>query len=223
MSGVAVNLRMELFDTECIQCRLKHRPAYCRASEQKGIGFFEKRHAGRQGLLGIRGSATLPALRFSMKGSGWNPERREQVDPMEALKKRKGSNTDVFRELLLAKRDELQKRIEQRREEIVLQREPDDEGAQALHSVTNDLAMANMEREVRTLAEIELSLRRIEAGEYGICGSCEERIPEARLRALPWTRLCVECAGGGVGRREERHERPFLVRPSGELDPHDGD
>lgn len=96
-------------------------------------------------------------------------------------------------------------------------REPDDEGAQALHSVTNDLAMANMEREVRTLAEIELSLRRIEAGEYGICGSCEERIPEARLRALPWTRLCVHCAGGGVGRREERHERPFLVKSSAEL------
>src|SRR5579885_3371148 len=114
----------------------------------------------------MRGSATLPALRFSMTGSDWNPKRREQVNPMEALKKKKGNgSTDVFRELLLAKRDELQKRIEQRREEIVLQREPDDEGAQALHSVTNDLAMANMEREVRTLAEIELSLRRIEAGE----------------------------------------------------------
>lgn len=217
-------MRMERFDRGRIQCRLDRDPAptCCRASEQEGIGFFEKEHAGRQGLLGIWGSATLPALRSSMKAATVN-QRREQVNPMEALKKKKGSSTDVFRELLLAKRDELQRRIERRREEIVLQREPDDEGAQALHSVTNDLAMANMEREVRTLAEIELSLRRIEAGEYGICGSCEERIPEARLRALPWTRLCVECAGGGVGRREGRHERPFLVRSSAELDPHDGD
>lgn len=140
---------------------------------------------------------------------------------MEALKKKKASSgTDIFRDLLVEKREELQKRIEQRREELVLEREPDDEGAQALHSVTNDLAMVNMEREVRTLAEIELSLRRIEAGEYGYCGSCGEKIPEVRLRALPWTRLCVECAGGGVNRgsrlREERQEseRPFLVRSS---------
>jgi len=143
---------------------------------------------------------------------------------MEAVKRKKASSsTDFFKDLLLEKKEELQRRIEQRRGEIVLQREPDDEGAQALHSVINDLAMANMEREVRTLAEIELSLRRIEAGEYGYCGSCETKIPEARLKALPWTRLCVECAGGGVGhsttQRKENTgetERPVaLVKPAG--------
>lgn len=149
---------------------------------------------------------------------------------MPALKRKKTS-TNEFRELLNSKRNELQARIEQRRREILAERDPDDEGAQALQSVTSDLAVTNMEREIRTLAEIELSLRRIEAGEYGVCGGCGEQIPEARLHALPWTRLCVACAGGAQSRiaprNEEREEtekkersapavrRPFLVRTGG--------
>jgi RNA polymerase-binding protein DksA len=75
--------------------------------------------------------------------------------------------------------------------------DPDDEVAVAVQSVVKELALTNMEREIRTLAEVEFSLRRLETGEYGICGGCGQQIPEARLRALPWTRLCVECAGGG--------------------------
>jgi DnaK suppressor protein len=145
---------------------------------------------------------------------------------MPALKKRKTTNEE-FRNLLLEKRKELQDKIEQRRSEILIERDPDDEGAQALQSVASDLAMANMEREVRTLAEIELSLRRIAAGEYGKCGSCGEPIPDARLHALPWTRLCVECAGGSAQTRtqaaaydrpaatateESKPARPFLVK-----------
>ncbi len=144
---------------------------------------------------------------------------------MPALKRKKNS-TDEFRELLISKRGELQARIDQRRREILAERDPDDEGAQALQSVTSDLAVSNMEREIRTLAEIEQSLRRIDAGEYGLCGSCGLQIPEARLHALPWTRLCVGCAGGQsrtvqATERDEREKRersgpavrrPFLVR-----------
>jgi len=33
---------------------------------------------------------------------------------------------------------------------------------------------------------IEEALDRIEAGDYGICLSCEEPIPAKRLQALPW-------------------------------------
>jgi RNA polymerase-binding transcription factor DksA len=28
----------------------------------------------------------------------------------------------------------------------------------------------------------------------------------ARLKAIPWTRCCVDCAGGRVVRREERRQ-----------------
>lgn len=115
-------------------------------------------------------------------------------------KRNRKNEHDPLRKLLLAKRDELNARVEQRRQEIVMDQEPDDEVGLALRNSSTGLAIANIEREVRTLAEIDLSLRRMETGEYGICGVCGEKIPVARLRAIPWTRCCVECAGGGVMR-----------------------
>ena len=35
---------------------------------------------------------------------------------------------------------------------------------------------------------------RIEKGEYGICESCGDPIPLARLEVLPYATLCVACA-----------------------------
>jgi RNA polymerase-binding transcription factor len=51
-----------------------------------------------------------------------------------------------------------------------------------------------LERERRTLSEIESALVRMKKGEYGTCDSCGAAIPKAKLDALPWTRLCVHCA-----------------------------
>ncbi len=98
---------------------------------------------------------------------------------------------------LNARKRELSMRIEQRRSEILVEADPDDEGARAVDLASRDFAAFNIEREMQMLAEIEASLRRMDTGEYGICVSCEAEIPVARLEALPWTRLCVECAGRG--------------------------
>jgi DnaK suppressor protein len=43
------------------------------------------------------------------------------------------------------------------------------------------------------LRMIEEALDRIEAGDYGVCLSCEEPIPAKRLEALPWAKFCVTC------------------------------
>ena len=40
---------------------------------------------------------------------------------------------------------------------------------------------------------IEEALDRIEAGDYGVCMSCEEPIPAKRLQAVPWAKYCVTC------------------------------
>src|SRR5262245_64446300 len=40
---------------------------------------------------------------------------------------------------------------------------------------------------------IDEALSRVDDGSYGICESCESDIAEARLEALPFTRLCVNC------------------------------
>ena len=42
---------------------------------------------------------------------------------------------------------------------------------------------------------IEAALRRVEAGEYGICAKCGAEIGDARLDVLPFTPFCRTCAG----------------------------
>ena len=117
---------------------------------------------------------------------------------MLAPTRKKKVNQEMYRKLLLEKREELIKRLYQRRSQFAVDRAPDDEGAFALQDVIKELATTNMEREIRTLTEVELSLRLLESGQYGLCGSCGDEIPTARLQALPWTRICVACAGGAI-------------------------
>ncbi len=49
------------------------------------------------------------------------------------------------------------------------------------------------DRERKLIMKIREALERIDAGEFGICESCEEEIGEARLKARPVTTLCIEC------------------------------
>lgn len=43
------------------------------------------------------------------------------------------------------------------------------------------------------LEEVEEALARIEAGTFGVCESCGEKIPERRLERMPTASLCVPC------------------------------
>ena len=108
----------------------------------------------------------------------------------------KGRNRkyDAVEKALIAQRDELSTRINGRLGDVHIDREPDDEVALASDSASKDMAVATLERERGTLAQIEAALSRIKKGQYGICASCEEPIPDARLKALPWARVCVRCA-----------------------------
>jgi DnaK suppressor protein len=47
--------------------------------------------------------------------------------------------------------------------------------------------------DAKILQAIEEALWRIEKGTYGICRDCGEPIAEARLNAIPWTRVCITC------------------------------
>lgn len=44
------------------------------------------------------------------------------------------------------------------------------------------------------IEQIDLALTKMAAGEYGICESCGDEINNKRLGAIPWTRLCIDCA-----------------------------
>ncbi len=52
--------------------------------------------------------------------------------------------------------------------------------------------LTHAERE--TLFLIDLALKKIESGTYGICEECGAEIGEKRLEAIPWVRLCIDCS-----------------------------
>ena len=47
--------------------------------------------------------------------------------------------------------------------------------------------------DAKILQAIEEALGRLEQGTYGVCRDCGEPVAEARLKAIPWTRVCISC------------------------------
>jgi len=81
---------------------------------------------------------------------------------------------------------------------------------------TYDIASDARDREINLILNdrdrdkalaIDDALARIEEGTYGVCESCESDIAEARLEALPFTRLCVSCQA------EREKEAKSMKRP----------
>jgi DnaK suppressor protein len=56
-----------------------------------------------------------------------------------------------------------------------------------------ELTLMLADRERDKLTKVDDALKRIEAGTYGICESCEEVIDKDRLAAMPFTKLCLSC------------------------------
>jgi DnaK suppressor protein len=46
----------------------------------------------------------------------------------------------------------------------------------------------------KEIEQIDLAFTKMAVGDYGLCESCGDEIALRRLEALPWTRLCVDCA-----------------------------
>jgi DnaK suppressor protein len=44
------------------------------------------------------------------------------------------------------------------------------------------------------IAQIKQAIARIDKGQYGICQCCGEPIAKERLRAVPYSTLCIKCA-----------------------------
>lgn len=63
----------------------------------------------------------------------------------------------------------------------------------ALDSAQDEISSQLAEVESRELASIEKALELMRQGQYGACEVCEEQIPLARLQALPYATLCIQC------------------------------
>ncbi len=100
-----------------------------------------------------------------------------------------------MKDILIQKRITLQERIEKiqsskRREEPLSA----DSSEQSIELENTEVVDALDVMEHKDLEMVNGALSRIEAGSYGQCASCSEEISLARLKALPFTPVCLECA-----------------------------
>lgn len=56
-----------------------------------------------------------------------------------------------------------------------------------------DFSLGRATDEQKILYAIDEAIKRIEDGTYGNCLQCGKLIPKKRLKALPYTELCIEC------------------------------
>jgi DnaK suppressor protein len=90
---------------------------------------------------------------------------------------------------------------------LAQEREPGDvqfdeesgEGGTVTVDRERDLALSA--QALLAVEEIEDALVRVTKKTYGACERCHQPIMKARLRALPYARLCVACKSGGLSRR----------------------
>ena len=71
-----------------------------------------------------------------------------------------------------------------------------------------DFALSVLAKEQDALYEIEQALYRIKQSSYGICEMSARKIPQARLEAIPFARLTVECQGQWEKEYGNRRFRP---------------
>ncbi|MDA2914660.1 TraR/DksA family transcriptional regulator [Acidobacteriia bacterium AH_259_A11_L15] len=113
---------------------------------------------------------------------------------MAVATKRAPQKYAPFARLLSSEHEELLDRLGDHREAVLVERVPDDTVGLASRTLLEDLAIGTLQRDQQLLREVEAALGRLYAGDYGVCERCREDIPGRRLKALPWTRLCLRCA-----------------------------
>ena len=99
-----------------------------------------------------------------------------------------------MREVLVERRVALRKAIEG---DFSMLRKLDRSGGDvadcALETSYSELSSKLAEAETREVKSIDNALRLMDEGLYGKCEGCKSNIPMARLQAVPYATLCIEC------------------------------
>ena len=103
------------------------------------------------------------------------------------------SPKNLYRTLLLKKRDELLASARSQPEALATNVQSPDAVEFAVRTVQQDLTAIAANLRSRMLKEIERALVRYAGGTYGVCEGCGEEISPNRLKAIPWARYCVPC------------------------------
>ena len=77
--------------------------------------------------------------------------------------------------------------------QIIESVDPKDFGDIASEDTDRKLLECMGEKDIKRMQLIESALARLEQGKYGKCIKCGKKIPEDRLRAIPYALMCIEC------------------------------
>lgn len=94
---------------------------------------------------------------------------------------------------LIQKRNELRLAVEEDMHLAEISDSVGDEVDAAADGTQSELNSQLAALESRDLVHIEQAISRLKSGNYGSCEECGERINVARLKALPFTVLCIKC------------------------------
>ena len=104
-------------------------------------------------------------------------------------------NDQVYRDALVKKRDEIQgaSGVKPLQASMDNNTRQGDMADQASGNNEVHIQLKLKQTDAKILQAIEEALVRLDKGSYGICRDCGEPIAEARLNAIPWTRVCISC------------------------------
>ena len=112
-------------------------------------------------------------------------------------------NIDSYRDKLLALREEIVAEYRQITENVLTQSAADASGGLSDYSThmadvasdvfERDFSIGLASNEMEIVREIDLALRKMDEGTFGICEACDKSIPKNRLDALLYVRLCKKC------------------------------
>lgn len=118
------------------------------------------------------------------------------------------SQAKEIRELLLRLRERITGQIGFLAADNISRSENDNEVSyrseeQGTDNFDRDFALKRVSLDQDVLFEIDEALNRLVLGIYGICDSCGRGIEKARLKAVPYSRMCVACQSKSEDSRQK--------------------
>ncbi len=104
--------------------------------------------------------------------------------------------SDIAKSRLKNQLTELEGRLERIERDLDEPHDPDS-SERAVQMEDDDSLESQARLVAREIASTKRALDRIEAGEYGQCVQCGEKISDGRLEARPEAALCINCASKG--------------------------
>jgi len=125
-------------------------------------------------------------------------ERKTEQMPDEQSRASGDARYEELKRMLLSRQRELLNELHGRIRSVRAEGSEQDRGGlnpddTSDIAVQDDLQFALIELKAETAKKIDVALRRLEEGTYGLCLECGDQITQPRLRALPFAARCKDC------------------------------